>query len=98
MEKTRSGIVASIIDFIRAFNGSEVADNGRVAPEDLNKAEREELKKIVGNHRTKSNNKKEKDSIIEKYGPAEPGNPIFDTAQRMNKLEEKIREEHGREH
>ena len=91
MERTRTSIISNIIDFIQAFRVSESGDNGRVAPEDLNKAEREELRAIIGNHRGKKQDKK--DPFIEKYGPAKPGNPIYDTARKMSEHEEEIKGE-----
>ena len=44
MERTRTGIIANIIDFIQSFRVSELSDNGRVTPEELSPEEKKELK------------------------------------------------------
>ena len=92
MERTRTGIIASIIDFIRAFKVSETDNNGRVTPEELSKAEREELKKLESMGKVRKQKNDERDEFIENLGPIQ-GNPIHTIAQRMNEREQKGRGE-----
>ena len=69
--------------------------------EDLTSAEKKELDAITKTQgavheqrsfaqRVKVDKKKEKvDPLIAKYGPAQPGNPIFDAGQRLKEMEDK---------
>ena len=45
--------------------------------------------------RVKVNKKDEVDPVIAKYGPAKPGNPIYDAAREMSRHEKELQE---REH
>lgn len=70
------GIGKIFSNFVQAFSTDS---------NELTKEEQAELRRI----RDINKRSIQERSIQERYGEAKEGNPIFDTAQKMNKIEEK---------
>lgn len=83
MEKTRTGVIGNLIDFINSFRNSASINDGRVKAEDLDKEDKKELARVL---KAGGENVKKIEDSMSKYKEKVDTSKAIKAATRNNEV------------